>query len=44
MVPILIPAALIGTGIGLIIGGVMFARVLYSFAERGQSVRLFHRP
>lgn len=44
MAPIVIPATLVGLGIGLIVGGLMFARVLYSFAERGQSVRLYHRP
>lgn len=34
--PILITGAVIGVGIGLVVGGAMFARVMYSFVERGE--------
>ena len=40
--PALVCGSVIGVGLGLVVGGAMFARVLFSFAERGEAHYVFH--
>ncbi|MEA5453316.1 hypothetical protein SPF06_01140 [Sinomonas sp. JGH33] len=43
MMPVFVVGCMIGAGIGLTVGGIMYARILYSFVERGEADYILHR-